>query len=254
MKFDFLSITGADDQTDRKFIFEITNTNPCVEWGILFADGKEGRPRYPSREWLQGLHNDFYIDWNFIAFAAHLCGPMGERAIRDGGTSFLDGELFPYPDPKLFGRIQLNVIADMPDCSNSLLNTMASRLRDVGPDPIDIILQIPDEKTLVRCQHTFLNNVVFLHDASRGRGKVTTDWPEPGVEGYIGYAGGINPENIRAVLDNLCERDDPRHFWLDLESGARTDDRLDYRKVEELLKIAHEYIHPESANVSINAD
>lgn len=233
MIFDFISITGADDSTDLRFISDITIEYPVVEWGILFSDKRQGQPRYPSRAWLERLDNE---SWNHVAFAAHLCGSVCDRMILDEGVSFCDGSLLQM-NPLPFNRVQLNGFSDNV-CSTSTINTLASRLYDCA----DVILQIPDDKTLMRCQHTFLGNVSFLHDASRGTGLEPSEWPEPGVDGYVGYAGGINLGNIERTLDELCARPSDRHFWLDLESGVFTDNQFDPRKVEELLQISHQYI------------
>lgn len=237
MIFDFLTITGADDNVDLNFLDDMMSQYSHVEWGILFSDKRKGQPRYPSDAWLARLTDTFYTKFD-NAFSAHLCGAISNRLIDEGAEIYKTGELIEHSIPAMFSRIQLNSFPER--CSRSdLISSLSSGLYENG---IDIILQIPDEKTLEACQRVFLDNVVFIHDASRGTGRATEIWPEAGVEGYVGFAGGLSLDNIRATLDQLCARPDSRHFWIDLESGARNDDVFDRKKVEKLLKITEEYI------------
>ena len=51
----------------------------------------------------------------------------------------------------------------------------------------------------------------------------------------FGYAGGINPENVVDVvreLNDICETD----FWIDMETGIRTNDKFDVKKCEEICR------------------
>lgn len=70
--------------------------------------------------------------------------------------------------------------------------------------------------------------------------KIAEKYPEvefdyfEGVD-YQGFAGGLNPENIlerKEEIDILWEKD----YWLDMESGVRTDDWFDLDKVEDICK------------------
>jgi hypothetical protein len=58
-----------------------------------------------------------------------------------------------------------------------------------------------------------------------------------GSVGLVGAAGGLNPENIRANLDLMRERGYIRDgFWIDVESGVRTDDRWDWDKARAFIE------------------
>jgi phosphoribosylanthranilate isomerase len=63
----------------------------------------------------------------------------------------------------------------------------------------------------------------WLFDTSGGTGKVPASWPKyPGR--FVGYAGGINPANVRDIIDQI---DASGPYWIDMENGVRTNDRFD---------------------------
>ena len=73
----------------------------------------------------------------------------------------------------------------------------------------------------------------FLYDRSGGRGvppKRLPKWHES--NGFVGYAGGIGPGNVIDVLKGITAED----FWIDMESGVRTDDWFDLDKVEDVCR------------------
>ena len=58
----------------------------------------------------------------------------------------------------------------------------------------------------------------------------------------VGYAGGFNPENVADKLHYLLTNDEVGDFWIDMESGVRTDDWFDLDKVRRVLAICNEVI------------
>lgn len=237
MIFDFVTITGADDDVDLLFLDDMTSRFPHVEWGILLSEKRKGTPRYPSDKWLATLTDTFYTKFD-SSFSAHLCGSMCEKLIDSGGETYISGELVEHTVPKLFSRLQLNSYPEMSQHVASV-NNLASYVSEHG---IEIILPIPNETVLANSRRTFLNNVALLYDGSRGKGVIPSEWPQPEQNRYVGYAGGIGPDTIREILDRLCKGDSNQHFWLDLETGARTGDKFDYHKVETVLTIAEDYV------------
>ena len=237
MIFDFVTITGADDEVDLAFLDDMMSKYPHVEWGILLSQTRKGTPRYPSDLWLARLTDTFYTKFD-RSFSAHLCGSMCERLINEGPEIYRTGELVEHSMPGFFTRLQLNSFPEMCDKTDRI-NAIASALR---PGLIEIILPVPNEKVEMACQRTFLDNVSKLYDGSRGTGVEPSEWPQTDFPGYVGFAGGLDPDNIKRTLDVLCSRDDDRHFWLDLETGARTDDKFDTKKVEHILRITAEYV------------
>lgn len=53
------------------------------------------------------------------------------------------------------------------------------------------------------------------------------------------YAGGINPRNVRSVRQRLGSNF-PKRFSIDIESGVRTNDKLDMKKVRRYLRACNE--------------
>lgn len=81
------------------------------------------------------------------------------------------------------------------------------------------------------------NCVQMLFDRSGGTGKVPDTWPRhPGGGVQVGYAGGINPDNVLDVIDAIGP-DGP--YWIDMESGVRTDDWFDLDKCEAVLQAVY---------------
>lgn len=88
-----------------------------------------------------------------------------------------------------------------------------------------------------------LSGISILQDASRGKGVVTDSWRAPmKVGGYTlstGFAGGVGPENIDEMLDRLLrvtEGSEMEHGWIDMESGVRTSNVFDLRRVTQVLE------------------
>ena len=108
------------------------------------------------------------------------------------------------------------------------------RLYVTFPEDKQIIIQLHEgTEALLEC-YKHLPNVVGFQDASGGHGIATEEWMLPETTPF-GYAGGINPENVIDVVEDLniiCEED----FWIDMETGIRTDDRFDITKCEEICR------------------
>ncbi|MEX3984080.1 hypothetical protein AB4Y45_34565 [Paraburkholderia sp. EG287A] len=90
----------------------------------------------------------------------------------------------------------------------------------------------------------FSGDVSVLLDSSCGRGIAPDTWAAPVVHAGqpldTGYAGSISPENIEVVLDatQAAVRESGTaggRYWLDMETGVRTDNRFDRAKVEQVL-------------------
>jgi hypothetical protein len=76
----------------------------------------------------------------------------------------------------------------------------------------------------------------WLFDASGGRGVAPQAWPRHPGRVSVGYAGGIGPENVREVLAAIGATGP---YWIDMESGVRTDDRFDIGKCERVCEAVY---------------
>jgi phosphoribosylanthranilate isomerase len=228
-----ISITGADNNTSVGELVDISQDFPYVEWGLLYFPEKEGAKRNPTKDW----RHQFLENIPKEKTAIHLCGDEVFRQIlsQEFDSSELKNEL------ARFGRIQLNI--------------NARKLKNLFTD--DEINQIYEK--LLACNfhiiaqynhisenaiNRFINthNVDYkyfdiLLDSSLGKGVSPDTWSVPkglSKEANLGFAGGLNPENI---FDNYTKINSitKNKYWLDLESGARTDNEFDLKKARDIL-------------------
>ncbi len=212
-----VTITGADDSVDPADLARIQEEFDFVEWGVLFSPKRRADARYPTDRWIRALilHDEFRR-----RAVAHLCGQY-TRDVQAGTTrAFVD-----RPILLAFRRFQLNGFNDW----------VGDGLFGLKGHPF--ILQVRDEAQLqqaaILVQQIGAYDNSLLFDPSGGRGLEPFRWPRAPLGVRIGYAGGINPENVLQVLGDLAQVAD--EFSIDMESGVRTDDVFDLAKVREVL-------------------
>lgn len=190
---DFITFTGADDFTDIGEMQRLSSIYP-IEWGILFSTSRQGvDPRYPSQDALSRLVR------SGLRLAVHLCGDYS-KAIMAGMA------ISPPVDLSVFKRIQINHASPNPDAIQDFQAFHGPRCIAQTRGPV-----FPDNAA-----------VDWLFDASGGRGIEPASWlPYPGR--LVGYAGGIGPDNVAAVIESI---DAPGPYWIDMESKVRTNDRF----------------------------
>ena len=137
--------------------------------------------------------------------SAHLCGRYSDDIMAD--REFLDVPA----DLSFFRRIQVNHAEPKTDRIIYFRNGWG-RMRCIAQ---------------TREAFPKDTSVDWLFDASGGRGIAPAVWP-PHPGRLVGYAGGINPDNVLAVLAAGVGAAGP--YWIDMESGVRTDDRFDLKK------------------------
>ncbi|WP_060064675.1 hypothetical protein [Burkholderia ubonensis] len=222
-----VSLTGPDDRTDLAQLVELSQRFPMVEWALLYVPHNEGAPRNPTRPWREAFFSQVAA-----ASAVHLCGALAFEQL-------LKGEL---PDEILRAqRLQLNINARKQDFTAEQVLEVFARAIELGPD---IILQYhPGSAALIeqfahQVSPSVRSRVHVLMDASRGTGTAPATWVRPAAlqELYVGYAGGIGPHNIAAVLQAVMGLGRP--CWVDMESGIRTDNQFDAAKAEAVLLAA----------------
>lgn len=201
----FVTFTGADDETSVEGMMALSEVYP-VEWGVLFSPSRQGRdrryPRDPGR--FLGCR---------LRLAAHLCGAHA----RD----VLEGEILRLPLAGLHGfqRVQVNH-REPPLPVLRLFGFAIGKpviVQTIGTD-------FPD-----------VTDLDWLSDRSGGRGLPPASWP-PYPGRLVGYAGGIGPANVRQVLAAIGA-DGP--YWIDMESGVRTDDRFDLEKCRRVCEAVY---------------
>lgn len=204
----FITFTGADDLTAVSGMATLSARYP-IEWGILLSPTRQGAdPRFPSGQSLSRFM------WSGQRLAAHVCGEYS-RAI-------MEGRRFHSPvDFSYFNRVQINHAAPIPRKMVEFRRGWG-RFRCVAQSRS--IISFPTD-----------TSVDWLFDASGGNGLLPPQWP-PHPGRLVGYAGGINPSNVLAVIDQISAADP---YWLDMESGVRTDNRFDLSLCRQVCELVY---------------
>lgn len=225
MKIDKVTITGADDKILYTDLLNLQEDFPFVEWGILFSGSKEGTPRYPSKD-----HREKHFT-GALNLSAHFCGWWSRQVLEERNFQLISDL------PPQYKRVQLNY---------SFLNAGDDRnLRALNI----YLTQHEDRRIILQYNHNNMhfidewmrkNNLSsrfhFLYDASGGRGKqITRILPAIGGH-YTGHAGGIDVDNVDSVCCEIGRQESKEDVWIDLESGARTNNNFDLEKVRSVLQ------------------
>lgn len=225
MNLSHITITGIDERTDLDRLVKISEQHPYVEWGILLSyHWWENGNRYPNPKILDRLEH------RKLNLSAHFCGNMA-RDIAAGETQKMNETINYQFD--IFRRCQLNVNA------SSMYPTLRT-MRVFDRTLKEVIIQMDSRNTLESFLHYVeipTPHVAYLIDGSGGRGIEKPIEIYDNQDIHVGYAGGINPENVGEKLSLLLEHRSYGRFWIDMESGVRTNDWLDLNKVERVLEI-----------------
>lgn len=239
MKIDKVTISGADDKVSPSWMWDMQEMYPFVEWGILVSQKRAGQSRYPSENWMMNLPYQ-------VKVSLHLCGQVCRDFVDDPKQ-----ERLYIANGDHFDRVQLNVaFKEQIDYLSKL-----QRIEKVAEQLPQKAIIIPYNKMNKTVVDTWLGtgeipeNIHFLYDSSGGRGRVISSIEKP-LLNYTGYAGGIDPDNIVTICSILTNEISADNVWIDMESGVRTNDELDLKKVEKVLSICAKYILP---NKSIHA-
>jgi phosphoribosylanthranilate isomerase len=76
------------------------------------------------------------------------------------------------------------------------------------------------------------DSIDYLFDTSGGRGEIPLAVPGHNKARLVGFAGGITPENVLRWIGSV----NAQNYWIDMESGVRTDDWLDLDKCEAVCR------------------
>lgn len=234
MKLTRVTITGADDAVPVEALVAMALEFPFVEWGVLHSKMREGTRRYPGPPWRYAFYQAMgrkigWYRWPEGRIALHLCGHESRQA--------LSGMLDAACDTRDIARYQLNGF------SRYRLPMLGIAL---GLTSRGFVLQCSDLRALRHAADLAYRepNIAALFDPSGGQG-IPGDldgWPDPLPGLPMGYAGGIGPENIEGILETLCAKPFDVPFWVDMESGIRTDDRFDLDKVRRVLELAAPFV------------
>lgn len=224
-----ITFTGIGTNTDKKTLREIQDEYPHVEWGVLMSKNwdKNG-PRYFDPNFLydlkfMGLH---------LNLSCHVCGSVAREALNNSWEPLKQLTHYHYD---VFRRCQLNIGSTEPTAKTPYLRK-----------PIflkELIIQQKSEDDLLAFDTIIdRSNMSVLLDASGGRGIDTPFKPFLRLGLKVGYAGGLTPDNVGDKLFQLLREVDGE-FWIDMESGVRTDDEFDLNKVYKVLSVCKEVLN-----------
>ena len=204
----FITFTGIDERTDLIAAYNLARKYP-IEWGVLYSPSSSGKkPRYPSTSLVLQVPN--VLDRTAI----HLCG----AAARSQNDMEYMSDIYDT-----FGRVQINLPDDKYNLPN--IQQMASMSK--------VIVQSRDNEKFDHAK--FGHDANLLFDKSGGKGEKSNVYPTASPRKLVGYAGGFTPDNVAEFVSNPpTER-----YWIDMESGVRTDDWLDLNKCEAVCRAVY---------------
>ena len=218
-----ITFTGVDEWTDIDRLVDIQHRYPKAEFGVLMSrNWQKNGNRFPSPAVIENLYG------RGLRLSAHLCGSLATGFLYDCAFSSLEQPFWNIlHNLEMFQRIQLNVSGckEKPEY-------------DIAPYPMEeVIIQQGDDLNLFEQLYiTSGDHIAILLDKSGGRGVDTPiEAPAYASKVHLGFAGGINPDNVIDKMNEITSLPVGR-FWIDMESGVRTDDRFDLDKVETVCK------------------
>lgn len=217
-----VTFTGVDDRTDLDILKLLDNKN--TEWGILVSRDNTDKGivnRFPSFETIDKVLN---LGLNNVS--CHICGNLARHYVKTGDFSQIRDFLTQERLEK-FSRFQLNI------------RGYGGYKPFVIEEDIHIIIQVSDPNSYQyfrQMQALNPNKAEALIDYSGGKGKLGCfNYVSDGDE-ILGYAGGINANNVTYILGYIEGRmEHDVKYWIDMESSIRTDDWFDLNKVLEVL-------------------
>lgn len=231
MKLQHITFTGIDGKTDLGALWELQQQYPITEFGVLVAKNwRDNGNRYFNPTFLDTLRD------RGLKLSCHLCGSIARAAVRGDWEPF---RLWARGNWDIFQRCQINIATSqenpvwfVPTEDRTMFDEVILQQRGSDDCPLfmNTYRQGADE------------HVTTLLDASGGEGINTPIVPLNLVH-KIGYAGGMNEDNVADKLRFLLESDRVHDFWIDMESGVRTDDWFDVDKVRRVLKICEPIIN-----------
>lgn len=209
----FIAFTGLDDPARIGDLRALSARYP-IEWGVLVDDAQTARALFPDAD-----KRRQFATAGGLRLAAHVCGEQAGRIANAPETVTVD--LTGYQ------RIQVN---------HSFAGSSPAQV-----DNTCRFGRVHGVRTMLQCSAAFPrdNRLDWLFDTSFGTGASPSAWPALPENGpFCGYSGGIGPANVRAVLAAI-DAPDGALYWIDMESGVRTEGRLDLDKCEAVCRAVY---------------
>jgi hypothetical protein len=209
----FIAFTGVDRLDLLPGMKDLSARYP-IEWGVLVDPDQEDKPLFPDAAIRAALLAEPGLRW-----AAHVCG-AGARDIAAAPRTTAVAVTGVQ-------RVQVN---------HSFQGSNADQIaaaRDYG--------RRMGVRTVLQCTGAFPGEtgVDWLYDVSFGTGVKPKDWPAlPATGPFCGYSGGIGPDTVIDILQRIAAPAGAL-YWIDMESGVRTDGLFDLAKCEAVCRAVY---------------
>jgi hypothetical protein len=220
-----VTLTGADDKTSIGELKKLQKKYPYVEWGILIASNP-GKSKQPTDKYIMELKD------SGLKLSLHMCNEHAKGILTDG---ILD---IKYD---FFDRYQLNFNFNHTDHDLNHYSKLINKFKNKN-----FILQTNFSNELFIdkiIENNKTTNTHILYDSSGGRGVEIKQIKSPYKNIYTGYSGGINPDNIDDICKQITFHKKDDRVWIDIQTGARTNNEFDLEKVTKMLKIVDKHIN-----------
>jgi hypothetical protein len=211
----FIAFTGVDDP-QLLGAMQVLSARYPIEWGILVDDAQTEKRLFPDAAKRAAMLSGAGLRW-----AAHVCGEQARLIANDPDAATVNVTRFQ--------RVQVN--HSFSGSSDTQIECAIRFGRTHGV------------RTMLQCSSDFPADarLDWLFDTSFGTGVATTHWPTlPSGGPFCGYSGGIQPDNAGAAVAAIGRSVDGGQYWIDMESGVRTDDRFDLTKCEAVCRAVYD--------------
>ena len=209
----FIAFTGVDRPQLLSGMKALSAQYP-IEWGILVDDTQSHKQLFPTEEQRSEMLCAGGLRW-----AAHVCGGAAKQIVNSPENASVDVTGFQ--------RIQIN---------HTFLGSEESHIENAFR-----FGRLKGVRTLLQCSGAFPNDprVDWLFDVSFGTGAKPQSWPGlPESGAFCGFSGGLNPQNVAEIIGRIGAKDGDL-YWIDMESGIRTDGWLDLSKCEAVCRAVY---------------
>ena len=220
MHLKYITLSDPRDHNTFDELFDLWNIDPRVEIAVQMHNGNVS-PDTTRYNWIKQTIDKLYIMRHEFNLAMHInkdwCDDICNGKIPTALKPFFDASSY-YTYRPLVQRIQLN----MPQ--NTAENFNPQKLKNV-------IDAYNDKEFIIQYKQSTINAVEQLHktgakfsllfDESGGNSKQPKSWQAPIYPDKhpMGYAGGLNPENIQDNLNKIKKVAGNNQIWTDVEGG-----------------------------------